>query len=112
MWVFCKNGFFSAVRHRGNRNMVHVRARFEGDLERLCFAHGVAPRVEHTPGNDYPWRMDFGKQKWSNIMKKEAEAIDYENFKSAVHDGTKRDTAYMNCWWALRQQQDTVARQG
>ena len=106
MWLFCKSGFFSAVQHKDNADIIHVRARFAGDLERLCAVHGEAPKVVHTPGNDYPYRMDFSRSQWGRIAQAEAEAIDYGNFKTAVHGGPRRNVAYMDCWAALRRVQD------
>lgn len=106
MWLFCKHGFFSAVQNFDDSNLIHVRARFKGDLERLCETYQVEPKVVSLPGTDYPFRMDFERGKWSEIVQHEAEAIDYENFKNAVHDGTKRDAAYMSVWSAMRRQQD------
>ncbi|MDO4629903.1 MAG: hypothetical protein Q4C70_12030 [Planctomycetia bacterium] len=106
MWLFCKSGFFSAVQHFENSELIHVRARFQGDLERLCTAHGITPAIMHTPNNDYAYRMDFPRKTWSEIVGKEAENIDYSNFKDAVHDGTVRDYAYMNIWSAMRRAQD------
>ncbi len=102
MWIFTKNGFFSAVEHFDDSNLIHVRARFRGDLERLCAERGVAPNVVETPSNDYPFRMDFERSVWREIVADEAGAVDYSNFKSAVRDGTPRDRAYMNVWAALR----------
>lgn len=106
MWLFCKSGFFSAVQHSNQPGLIHVRARFAGDLERLCQAHEVTPAITHTPGNDYAYRMDFPRAIWADIAQAEAEAIDYENFKAAVHDHSARDHAYMDCWYALRNAQD------
>jgi hypothetical protein len=102
MWVYCKSGFFSAVNHATKKNMVHVRARFEGDLERLCEAHAIKAKVDYTPENDYAWRMNFTKTDWARIMEEESMDIDYTNFKNAVHDGTERDWAYMNVWSVMR----------
>ncbi len=109
MWLFCRSGFFSAVRHFADPDTIHVRARFDGDLERLCGAHGVEPKVSVTPGNDYRYRMDFDRATWARIVAEEAEAIDYENFKAAVHDGTVRDAAYMGAWGAMRRGQERMA---
>ena len=106
MWIFTKHGFFSAVQNANNSNLIHVRARFKGDLERLCKTYGVAPKVVQIPGTDYPYRMDFLRELWSEIVKKESEAVDYTNFKNAVHDGTSRDAAYLNVWAALRRAQN------
>ena len=36
MWVFTKTGFFSAVQNNQDSSLIHVRARFKGDLEKLC----------------------------------------------------------------------------
>ena len=105
MWLFSKHGFFSAIEHFENADVIHVRARFKGDLERLCAAYGLAPKVTHTPENDYPYRMDFPRAQWVKIVAGEAESIDYYNFKNAVHDGTPRDGAYLNVWSALRRAQ-------
>ncbi len=105
MWVFTKNGFFSAVEHFEKPNTVHVRARFEGDLERLCKAHNIEPQIDYTPNNDYAYRMDFDKSQWAQIIAQECEEIDYHNFKNEVHDGTARDRAYMECWYALNKAQ-------
>lgn len=105
MWLFSKSGYFSAVRHFDKPDVMHVRARFEGDLERLCAAHGVEPKVVVTPGNDYRFRMDFARAEWVRIVSEEAEAIDYGNFKAAVHDGTGRDAAYMGVWDVMRRAQ-------
>lgn len=106
MWLFCKSGFFSAVQHFENPGKIHVRARFEGDLERLCAAHDVTPSVSVTPQNDYRFRMDFDRETWAKIVSEEALEIDYPNFKNAVHDGTQRDHAYMNCWAAMSSAQE------
>ena len=102
MWLFCKSGFFSAVRHASKPETVHVRARFKGDLERLCAAHGLAPDVQETPWGDYRFRMDFPAIDWAWLVAEEAMDIDYTNFKAAVHDGTARDGAYLGAWEALR----------
>ncbi len=59
MWLFCKSGFFSAVKHNTKPNTIHVRARFKGDIERLCQKYDVKPNVTTTIDGDYSYRMDF-----------------------------------------------------
>lgn len=106
MWLFCKHGFFSAIEHFDHKDVIHVRARFKGDLERLCAAFQIEPKVSRTPENDYPYRMDFTREQWTKIVATVANEIDYHNFKKSVHDGSKRDRAYMDVWAALRCVQD------
>ncbi|MDO5310173.1 MAG: hypothetical protein Q4G03_11885 [Planctomycetia bacterium] len=106
MWLFTKHGFFSAVQNWDDKDKIHVRARFKGDLERLCEAYNVQANVVQIPRTDYPYRMDFPRDTWAQIVKDEANGIDYTNFKSAVHDGTDRDDAYMVVWSTLRKAQN------
>lgn len=102
MWLFCKSGFFSAVQHSKLDGMMHVRARFEGDLERIAKKYRIALDVIHTPSNDYPYRADISRTDWIKVVKGETIDIHYENFKNEVHDGTSRDQAYMAVWSAMR----------
>ncbi len=109
MWVFTKSGFFSAVRHTDQPDVLLVRARFEGDLERFCRTHGlhgIKKTIRETPDADYRFRAEIPCKAFAEAVKAEALAIDYPNFKAAVHDGTERDEAYMSCWSALRWGQD------
>lgn len=106
MWLFCKSGFFSAVENFRNPKVIHLRARFAGDLERLCAAHGLnAGAIQETPEGDYRFRLNLPKEDWARVAAKEAMDIDYTNFKAAVHDGTARDWAYFSAWAALRRGQ-------
>lgn len=109
MWVYTKNGFFSAVAHRDRPGYMLVRARFAGDLERLCAAHGVEAEVRETPKADYRFRAEVPVAEWARMVAEEAEAVDYHNFKAAAHDGTARDEAYMGCWSAMRRGQEWAA---
>jgi len=111
MWLFCKNGFFSAVRHNGKPDTILLRARVKGDLERLAKAHGCAFKVEFSPNADYSYRTELPQSEWAKIAEREAGGIDYGNFKNAVHDGTGRDDAYMQVWSVMSALQDGCFRQ-
>lgn len=106
MWLFCKQGFFSAVQHKDDEGLIHVRARFSGDLERLCRTYRVKTRIEYTPDGDYCYRADFSRAAWRRIVAAEAGGIGYTNFKNEVHDGTARDDAYFEVWNVLREAQE------
>lgn len=113
MWIFTKCGFFSAVRHNSDKTLMHVRARFKGDLERLMkFAYShkdlkpiispTRPRISATPNADYAYRMDLPVEDFAAILAAVAIDVNYTNFKSAVHDGTERDATYMRVWSTMR----------
>ena len=107
MWLFCKSGYFSAVKHNAKPNTILLRARVKGDLERLAEAHQIDMRVEHTPAADYAFRAELPVAEWTRAVMEESDAIDYGNFKNAVHDGTARDDAYMEVWGVMCGLQDT-----
>lgn len=110
MWLFCKSGYFSAVKHNAKPNTILLRARVEGDLERLAEAHEIDMRIEHTPEADYAFRAELPAVEWTRVVMEESDAIDYGNFKNAVHDGTARDDAYMEVWCSMRNLQDEYRR--
>lgn len=88
-----------------------VRARLPGDLERLVSAYHIDTKIEVTPNADYRFRAIIKKTDFAKAVEAEAAAIDYSNFKSAVHDGSSRDSAYMKCWSAMVQAQEREAWQ-
>lgn len=109
MWLFCKQGFFSAVQHMDKQGFIHVRARFKGDLERLFKAHSVRAKVTETADGDYRFRADVPTIVWRQILSAEVWNIDYTNFKYAAHDGTARDDAYFEVWNAMKTAQVNCA---
>lgn len=101
MWLFSKNGFISCVRDFDDPETIHVRSRFPGDIERVF----PEAQVSCTPNFDYKYRARVGRDELRRAMAAAADAIDYCNFKNAVHDGTARDSAYMAVWSAMRRHQ-------
>lgn len=115
MWVFTSCGFFSAVQHEDDPDLIHVRARFQGDLERMLHLLGIEERVLETPHNDYRFRVNLSRETWTHFLAREAAGIDYTNFKARVHQVTPdlgRNSAYMSVWWAMRSQQEKQAGDG
>ena len=108
MWLFCKSGMFSAVKHNTKDKVILVRTRLEGDLEKLFKTHGMDNKYKatETPDADYRFRVEMDAEDWVKCVTEEAEDIDYGNFKNKVHDRTVRDSAYMECWYAMAQAQD------
>lgn len=110
MWVYTAIGFFSAVENREDRTRktLLVRARFREDIDRLAGRLHPAPAVVETPERDYMFRVVIPKTVWAKVMAELAEAIDYGNFKSAVHGDPVRDRAYMRSWSAMADAQEAA----
>lgn len=107
MWIFTSFGFFSVVanRKKGKEQQVVVRARFEGDLDRLRKEY--IPRLSGVTFKkyaDYPYRAYCGRQAFANGMQKICMDLFYTNFKSEVGkvQGFKRESLYMDVWSTMR----------
>ena len=97
MWIFLNNSFLSVVAdRRSNRETLLVRARCEGDIERV-FPDAV---VEHTPSADYAYRTDVRRSTLASALSRAVENIDYWNFKDSVLEDDRHD-AYFRCWSAM-----------
>jgi hypothetical protein len=101
MWVFTAQGFISAVQHRGDRNLLMVRARTGQALEEL--AHMTGKGISQTPTADYPYRVVVERETFRSWLANEVERIDYDNFKNAAHvmGDPRYDEALMNVWSAM-----------
>lgn len=106
MWVFLNDCFVSVVAHRDKPGVLMVRARFEGDLQRL-FPH-LAGKVKRTPAADYLFRVEVPAQEVADAMALAALSIDYPNFKASIAEPWRAKT-YSNVWsvmWNAQNQRD------
>lgn len=105
MWIFCKQGFVSIVKHRLLPGMLLVRARVRDDIENfvrlLDEISGKKHPVEETPDADYRFRTVACKRLVAKVVSRIAGEIDYPNFKDEVHGDRQRDLAYMKVWRAM-----------
>ena len=109
MWLATPTGFYSAVEHRTNRNLVVVRTRVHEDAVKLAQrvfkinATKARNKIISYNQSDYPWRVIVTKGQWASFVAQEAQRIDYGNFKSAVkaRQGAKRESVYHRVWSAL-----------
>jgi hypothetical protein len=113
MWVFTLDGFYSAVVHKDDPELVVVRARKREDL--VSLRKQMAPThltltVLHTPDADYAYRMVMPRQTWSSYLMTTVMDMDYPNFKDAVSrtQGWRRSALYHDVWAAMMplQQED------
>jgi len=113
MWVYTKDGFFSAVEDRNNPEQVMVRARVRGDLERMLdgMMHGRDVKITYS-GSDYLNRCFIGKHVWAAYLAQTGNEIDYFSAKDAMipedGNGRKRKAAYFRAWSAMKDMQDEI----
>ena len=105
MWVFLNNAMLSIVEGR-DRDMLLVRARIEGDIERV-FPEAV---VWVSPDRDYRYRAAVRRELVGLAIAAEVYKIDYKNFKDSVEDDHRHD-AYLQVWETMsREQQARLTR--
>jgi hypothetical protein len=94
MWIFTKEGFLSIVQYGNTPDILLVRSRFKGHIERIF---GV--KAEVGVKTDYEYRAKIAKAKVSKAISKLVDDIDYGNFKEELCLKTNDDRLYvLRCW--------------
>ncbi len=96
MWVYLRNSFLSIVAHREKPDILLVRARRAGDIQRVF----PDAKVRRTPAADYLYRAELRRSIVGSAIDTSLQLIDYDNFKASVPD-PKRHAAYARCWEAM-----------
>lgn len=103
MWIFMNDSFLSIVQDKNTDKLLLVRARRQGDIEK------VFPKatVFENLGSDYGYRAWVGRTEAMDAMRRQVEAIDYDNFKDSIpKDDSERKWAYMGVWEEMMNFQD------
>jgi len=111
MWLITTRGFYSIVEKPWDieGGTLTIRARAREDLE--AFRESDLPElgaVKEDPGADYRFRAQAPREAVARAVQKQVEAIDYDNFKSAVgrRQGGDRAHLYMGVWDVLHKIQE------
>jgi len=101
MWIFTKDGFFSAVHKSEQPNhMLTVRARSRVDLVKVNKKLGKKRiKIISNKGTDYEFRIEIDRSTWANYLYDEAMGLDYGNFKDEIHlIDERRANIYSRVW--------------
>ncbi|OGM09316.1 hypothetical protein A2Z67_05235 [Candidatus Woesebacteria bacterium RBG_13_36_22] len=98
MWLFTRDGFLSIVEHNDKPDMLIVRSRFNGHIERIF--GDLAGKVEKDAGTDYEYRAEIRKAKVAEVIAQMVLDIDYGNFKNELGKLNKVDSLYIARSWA------------
>jgi len=97
MWIMGSDFFLSIVRKDCAPGQLLVRARREGDIERIFGSH---VEVERDTTADYLFRARIPGEEVAEAMRREVLGISYGNFKNSVRDRDLHGT-YLECWHVL-----------
>jgi len=103
MWIYTTDGFYSVVEDRNDPDCLWVRARVEGDLERLW----PDADVLETPDADYRFRAALSRQEVAAGIAKSILEIDYSNYKDNITD-RRRSHFYMRVWSVMAEMQEML----
>lgn len=105
MWVFTTDAFVSIVRNRNVPSLLLVRARDRASITAFCQGAKVAEsEIIELENSDYRYRVSVSDQALGRWLRVSAEAIAYENFKSAASEARGRSwhDALMKVWSVMR----------
>jgi hypothetical protein len=105
MWIALANSFLSIVSKDCAPDELLVRARREGDIERV-FPNA---KVIKTPTADYLYRTVVKRADVEIALAWQVSMINYGNFKGAVKDKQLHD-AYLRVWAEMAQVQPSTPR--
>lgn len=93
MWVFFNDAFLSIVEYNDDPDFLLVRARSEGDIERVF----PEAEVSKTPDADYLYRTVLRRAEVAAAIAQRALDINYPNFKNSIKNPPYR-TACADIW--------------
>ncbi len=103
MWIFLNHAFLSLVDPKDPQDRLLVRARLEGDLERVF----PSAKVEATPHRDYRFRALVPRDEVVKVMAAQIQTLSYGNFKASVKERRRHD-AYLEVWSVMAEFQRTA----
>lgn len=112
MWLFTRDGFFSiAATPFCKPGDVAVRCRRKEHIEKLISRHNLDAEILCVENSDYKYRIQIPRALWANILKAEAQDIDYPSFKdSLVAAGADSEylRAMFTTWGVLHKMQSAT----
>lgn len=102
MWLLMNKSYMSIVESKNKKNELLVRARVEGDIDR------VFPEVKvlKGAGSDYLYRAYISREVVAEAIRQQILNIDYSNFKDSVSwEDEARHDAYLDVWCDLQKMQ-------
>ena len=103
MWIFLNNAFFSVVQDKAKPKLLVCRARVKGDLEKLFPQY----RVFTSEYTDYRYRCFITRDDLKDLLTKQVDDLDYENFKDSVKE-KDRKKYYSEVWGVMWDWQDEL----
>jgi hypothetical protein len=107
MWIFTKQGFVSIKQHKDDFGKLLIRARVNGDLEKIF----PGCKVSKNTGTDYKYRTTVNRAAATSVIANAVFDINYtEGFKTSVDDHHRRSPFYLRIWEMLVDMQEALSK--
>jgi hypothetical protein len=103
MWIFTQSGFLSIVEDKADPELLLVRARVKGDIEK----HFRDAIVFSTPDHDYAYRSRLSRREVADVIAETILNVQYDNFKASVKDH-RRGGWYSRVWSVMAEMQSEL----
>lgn len=105
MWLFSQKGFFSIVEHKDDPDLLLVRSRVKGDIEK----YWPTAIVKENAGSDYRFRAFLPRFEVVDKVAKMVHDINYPDYKESVAD-MERIPWYVDVWSTMSSMQHHLKR--
>jgi len=107
MWIFTKQGFVSIKQHKDDPEKLLIRARVNGDLEKIF----PGCKVSKNTGTDYKFRTTISRRAAAAKIAAAVFSITYtEGFKTSIDDHERRAPFYLSIWELLVDMQEALSK--
>ena len=107
MWIFTKQGFVSIKQHKDDPGKLLIRARVNGDLEKIFPGY----KVSKNTGTDYKYRATVNRAAAASQIANAVFDIRYtEGFKTSVDDHHRRAPFYLRIWEMMVDMQEALSK--
>jgi hypothetical protein len=104
MWIFTQSAFLSIVQDKADPDLLLVRARVKGDIEK----HFRDAIVFSSPDHDYAYRSRLSRSEVAAVIAQTVlDDLDYDNFKASIKDH-RRSAWYLRVWAAMAEMQEKL----
>ena len=100
MWVFTDNAFISLRADMTVPDLLDVRARFPGDIEKLWPQAVVTENYEY----DYRFSSQVRREDVASVLGHQVRKLRYHSLTERILSPT-REEAYLHVWFAMREAQ-------
>jgi hypothetical protein len=103
MWVFTKDGFFTAVSKQCRQDEIMIKANSRRDLEKLLRKTNTQGPIQESPEPAYRFHVILEKASWIQYLSDYVQSLNYETVRDNIvaQNDAARHEAYQAVWTTM-----------